>query len=876
MAVGRAIALLLALCITAVGAAQLTAAERDGLASALFLRNLTLKDLDFARRESDIRPPLPAAEQALDHPLDGLDALLRLHASGAEGALADLLARAQAQLRIPLSDAPELPPSAVPETVPVPLRVPVGKLVAAIRAADDQIRAALSGLSSEERRTLIDSLPAMAAERRVPFDFAKTPPAPGADVRRLVAKVDLARLIGAASVLARRVETELPLLHAAAASQTVTASLNVPLALTVDDIPVELSGAGSQFHRGMAGGLCIALAGDNHFLGRYGAGVGAASVLIDFGDTAAYDVPDISAGAGLLGIGLDFELAGEARFQGRSLAFGAGVAGVGALLRDGGHDTFSATALAEGYGSRGVGLLVETRGHEDYRLKGWGQGAGADGGLGWLIDRSAENTYAAPGFGDLPYGDSANAQGYGRNGIGLLTSLGGHGTFRISSRGQGAGERLGVGSLYSGAGRNVYIAESSAQAFGADVGAGFLLDLAGNGEFIVRGGACQGTAQSRSVAVLFNRGGNNYYSSGDGRPGLATDGGLGLFLEAKGENRYMSPPSGSVPGRYGDGLGVFVDMGGDNSYAEGLENGQARVELDGAIAYDVGNAENIPPIEGFVPAPGSAPNPGGAQVDALIEEGTQAAANRLVAIGVPAYLRLMQRPLESLDSPLFNAVIRLGHALRQNAYSAVLAKLDSGDVKDQRRSLYLAASFGIGAAAPRVEKLIQAPETRREAAEAAGLLRVHAAVPVLITLAGSPDPSLALVAMLAIERIGDEAGIPVAKTLATSPSFPVRQSALRLLSHFSADGTATAQKLVQDPDERVRRIGVELYGRIGSDDALIQAGKFLSASSPGLKIQAMLAVDGHCPPALRPTLNALRFDANAEVRAVAARIDPGR
>jgi GGDEF domain-containing protein len=160
------------------------------------------------------------------------------------------------------------------------------------------------------------------------------------------------------------------------------------------------------------------------------------------------------------------------------------------------------------------------------------------------------------------------------------------------------------------------------------------------------------------------------------------------------------------------------------------------------------------------------------------------------------------------------------------------------------------------------------------AAEAAGFLRFKSCLPDLIKLAQAPDTGTTLFGMLALERIGDAQGIPAAQALVTHPDLPVRQAAMRLLCLFTASGTITAESLLAANDERSIRLGIELYGRIGTPEALSRIGPYLSVPSVGQRIQAMLAVDGRCPAEFRGALAALKIDPDPTIKAVASRIDP--
>lgn len=844
--------------LTTFAPAQLTTEERRAISDALFLRNLTASELDFVRRPAGV-PVNGLVAQAIDHPLAAADQLLTIHAA-ANRDLATQLGVAMKLLEIPegapTTDAP--PAITLPPELPESLRAPVTSLVIAIGKANRAIAAALSGLSPAERRVLIDSLPSLAAGPDVKFAFATQPPASAKTVAELLARVDLARILRAGGELAGQVEAQIPSLRSA------NATLDQPLVFTAAGIPVEIGTNGPDLHSRNAAGLCIDLGGDDTYTGRYGAGAGVSSVLIDLGGNDTYEVGDLSIGAGLLGVGLAYDLGGHDRFRGRSLVFGAGVAGLGGLFKDGGDDDYVTVALGQGFGRDGIGLLIDTRGADRYRIAKRGQGAAQSRGFGWLIDRAGDDQYLASG---------SNVQGSAEGGVGFLTDLEGNDVYVAASAAQAAGDVGGLGSLYDAAGRDSYTSDRTSVAFAAHGSAAYLFDLAGDDVYSVRGGACQATAQNRSVAFLLDRDGNDLYSAGDGRPCLSTDGSLALLIEGGGRDHYSGLPGGSVSGRSGDALSLFVDLAGPDGYPEGLDDGAAHVEVEGATALDLPNPGSTPPVEGVGPRPGSAPDPGAEAIDALwaARDG-----DRLIAIGLPALRRFVDVRAKVADEAELSIALRLARLLGSAARPTVSSHLSGNDYEAIRRILPLVGAAGAVEAGPRIAALLKEPPLQRAAAEAAGLVRATEAVTELLPLAGSPDPDLALTAMLALERIGDQAALSTAQALVTSPQYPIRQSAMRLIAQFSASGTTTAERLLGDPDEKMQRYGIELLGRMGGVDALNRAGKYLTTGTPGLKVQAMLALQGKCPPALRATLLGLRNDPNSFVRAVASRIDPGR
>jgi HEAT repeat protein len=85
-----------------------------------------------------------------------------------------------------------------------------------------------------------------------------------------------------------------------------------------------------------------------------------------------------------------------------------------------------------------------------------------------------------------------------------------------------------------------------------------------------------------------------------------------------------------------------------------------------------------------------------------------------------------------------------------------------------------------------------------------------------------------------------------------------------------------AKGLTTDSDERKARIGVELLAAVGSPDALEAVGPYLTDERVGVRIQALVALNGRAPANWKQAVLDRRKDPNPLVRAVAARIDPGR
>jgi hypothetical protein len=161
------------------------------------------------------------------------------------------------------------------------------------------------------------------------------------------------------------------------------------------------------------------------------------SIVIDLeGDDAHEASFDGSHGAGILGLSIVCDFAGNDSYIGRRWTQGAAAFGVGILWDVEGDDTYRAADFAQGVALCGVGLLVDEAGADRYDAPRYAQGLGMPGGFGALIDRAGADRYFCKGRDQTGYGDEGMFEGWGQGcgigfrglvsgGIGLLLDEGG-------------------------------------------------------------------------------------------------------------------------------------------------------------------------------------------------------------------------------------------------------------------------------------------------------------------------------------------------------------------------------------------------------------------------------------------------------------------
>ncbi len=571
-------------CLTSVAGAQLTPMETKGIEEALYVGNMTLSDLDLPREPSTAPYRLPLVELALARPLEGASALMAMHASSGGSMAANLATLSSRVFGDRIGEGqPAGRPADVGTKLPEPFRRPLGNLAGALREANGSLQQALSRLTPDQRRRLLEALPGWVAEdSALKIEFVKRPRPHAREVERLIALVDLPAIRLAARRLAGRLGSEVRALQTLARTMTLKETIR----LNAGGLRIELSGQGSDVHASRDTALCIDLGGNDTYTGRYGAGVGYASILLDLGGDDRYRVPDLSLGAGLLGIGLACDLGeGDDVYQARALALGSGLAGVGALYDAGGRDTYRSGALTQGFGALGMGVLLDAAGDDSYTAGSWSQGAGRTGGAGWLADARGDETYRGGARGGQGYASGHNGTLGG--GAGLFSDLGGDDAYVGGSGCQGTARISSVGSLYDASGADTYSAQSTAQASADRASVAMLFDLAGDDLYAAHSGTSLSNAASDSLAFQVDRAGNDLYITSSGPPGSASVGGVALFLDGSGSDVYPRDHFRG-PEANARGLSMFVDLGSDRE-APAATTGRRAADGIRSASYEQGN-----------------------------------------------------------------------------------------------------------------------------------------------------------------------------------------------------------------------------------------------------------------------------------------------
>lgn len=881
-----------------VAAAQLTAREREGMDDTLFLANFRADDLAYERKGflDRLRPSL--IDACLDQPIASADRVMELHLV-AKKSMSDLVRAGRKELLPVLRQTEnEVKTPVQLTTLPPSLQGPVGMLVAALRSADADIELALAALGPADRQTLIQSLPRLAAEDvKLDLDFAPGSAAPIAKIDNLVKQVDFDMILATSTSLSMTVEKVLNQLRGS------QADVVAPIRLNLGDLTILITGRGPDRINGTGADLILDLGGDDSYSGRPAFGLQKAAVAIDLGGSDRLQLQDGGGGVGLLGCGIMRMVGGDDTFQGRYVNFGVGLLGTGALAKEGGDDHYRNAVIGQGVGEYGVGLVIDTAGDDDYRLALMGQGAGRTRGLGWLVDRQGDDTYRAGGmllnsplFKDVNY---SFAQGFGMGyredtggtsgGIGLLTDLSGMDAYVGETYCQAASYWYSLGSLFDGSGHDTYTAYHYAQASAMHATAAYLFDLRGDDGYLTKFGASHSIGHDNGVSFFLDREGNDIYSARDSAPGTGNARGVGIFLDAGGDDRYQGPPGVGNPSRGTGSVGLFADLGGQDKYYTGLADGEAAIASTWGSAYDAEDpvAPKLPDPEDLTTGqPGSLARPSDQELQRLYDHsrqwgvGTaqadvQKSIQQLILIGLPALEWMIDQKLASADRLAirsFGAVIRgIGGPARD---LFVRKMLTATNLDFLRNGLSVTSDASVREMGPVLTRLIRTPALQRQAVSTAGTIQATEAVGELLPLVAGVDRNLAMTAMVSLAQIGSEGAYPTAEAVVAQPNLPMRKAALALLAKFPDRATATGLRLLENPSERIARIGLELLSLAGTPDALKELGSRLADPSAGMRIQAALGLAGRCPAEHRAAFLALQNDPVPVVRAAARRLSP--
>jgi len=360
--------------------------------------------------------------------------------------------------------------------------------------------------------------------------------------------------------------------------------------------------------------LSIDFGNNNQYYGSYSANIeinNPVSILIDLGGDDKYicESGHPSHGAGILGVSILYDAAGNDTYIGKEYTQGAGLFGVGILYDESGNDTYKAELSGQGCGYFGIGLCFDASGDDNYYIYGAGQGfGGIGGGIGVLADYSGNDKYAgepSPEVFDLAdyhskhkiNGNGVQGVGFGRRGditdghswaggLGAIIDNSGDDHYLSGNWSLGCAYWFSTGIAYDGSGDDIYESCYFTQGSGAHFCNGILIDEGGDDkhELYETAGAGLGFGWDYTNAFLINIGGDDSYRANMISLGLAEIRSNAFLIDIGGDDSYRLKSGalglGAVDYRdyykkpaklvtyYSDSksFGCFLDIGGDDKY----------------------------------------------------------------------------------------------------------------------------------------------------------------------------------------------------------------------------------------------------------------------------------------------------------------------
>ncbi|KPK35988.1 MAG: hypothetical protein AMK70_03950 [Nitrospira bacterium SG8_35_1] len=354
--------------------------------------------------------------------------------------------------------------------------------------------------------------------------------------------------------------------------------------------PVIIGGTGRNIYKASAA-VIIDLGGDDLYTGEAGLVHGGQqiSAIFDLSGNDEYMATEFFAqGAGILGVGLLYDVAGDDFYVGTRFSQGSAVFGIGMLGDLGGNDRYFGQEFNQGVAFWGAGILLDAKGNDYYQSNVFAQGVGGVKGLGALLDNAGADFYFAGGRDKSSYGTSGvfkgssqglgiGFRGYTSGGIGLLLDGEGDDSFWAGNFSQGTGYFFGIGVIRNfGPGDDTYSASRYGQGASAHSAAGLLMDDEGNDRYDGYHIALQGAAWDLGIAALVDKKGNDTYHGSNGFSQAASShNGMAFFIDEAGIDRYFGDQARADNNDYhgGSSLSFFIDGGGDHDiYSSGLNN----------------------------------------------------------------------------------------------------------------------------------------------------------------------------------------------------------------------------------------------------------------------------------------------------------------
>lgn len=300
---------------------------------------------------------------------------------------------------------------------------------------------------------------------------------------------------------------------------------------------------------------------------EYSAGAGPAAEADDSTNPALRGAPGPAQGAGLCGVGVLIDAAGDDQYSAERYAQGVGQFGLGVLADLAGNDRYGVRYSGQGCGYFGVGLLLDVAGIDNYNIYCDGQGLGGVAGVGVLADRSGDDRYIA----ERKHSVTGRPSYHSPNLDVGVSNVQGCGMGRRGDGADGHAWAGGLGALLDGEGNDYYYAGNWCMGTGYWFGVGVLHDRSGDDEYH---GAVysQGTGAHFCIGVCVDEAGNDQHLAEENSHSSlawAHDFTIGLLLDVAGDDVYRVDGSG-LSYSINRSVSMLLDLAGDDKYQTDL------------------------------------------------------------------------------------------------------------------------------------------------------------------------------------------------------------------------------------------------------------------------------------------------------------------
>jgi len=862
-----------------------TASELALIDRGLEAINCDRRDLKFQKRPIDDPFRLEVVNRVLDDPLSIGAEAQPWDDVARTGSPSRILERARAVLGVPAPTPaaeaadPEEEHQAPPEALAAPMALFLPALVAAARAGT-AVRAPFGGEADAVLRKALGS--------QVEKPAIELPGGELTDERflALVGKANRTASHDRARSLVAQVEELVRALKALDPKMLGVPKEGVRIETFAG--AVVFSGLGDDVHDEGDDVICVIDLGGNDTWLRGASAVGkrAVSVCLDLaGDDRYVGRKDLSFGAALGGIAIQWDAAGNDIYDAGNASLGAGILGVGVLVDEGGDDVYRCKDFGDGAGAFGVGIAIDGGGNDLHHADMFGQGFASTWGCGVLAELGGNDVYDAGGVhSDAPLhrdrtmslsqGFSIGMRPDASGGVGVLVDVAGNDRYSADIYGQGASYWFSLGLLIDDDGNDTYVLGHYGQGAGIHLSAGMLLDRAGQDLYYTEYGVGIGGAHDYAVGFLVDRAGDDHYCGSGGSQGGALTNSVAVLLDVAGDDGYTAVREGSQgysgPARDTGGIGLFLDGGGKDVYSERERDGTAWTKEQLGAGLDEPTPPDVPTADpmgagitaeaakAHVDEKGTVPRNDGTReddLDRLWEIGKRwqvgdervigpIARARLVALGPKALDRAVERlgSKDGLELECCEAVFRAFP--RDEVGARLLAASKAEDVAVRRSSVRLLGSLGFTSATARLVKMLADPLVRGNALRALGALK-QAPKEVLPFLRSAKEAE-GVAVTVCLAAAGDAASIDaLVSGIGPETAFPVRLAAEMRLAGLGEAAVPALEKAagVASPP-RVRRSALRALGGSKSLAALAPLNAALDDPDPWIRFSAAQAIDG--------------------------------